>query len=74
MNKQNVTGKIEEKRLLNIKEVCTYIGIGQTQARRYMEEIGATRKFGRRVLFDKVVIDAAISKQWGGVYAPGIIK
>ncbi len=61
MNKQRVTGKIEEKRLLNIKEVCSYIGVGQTQARRYMEEIGATRRFGRRVLFDKNVIDNAIS-------------
>lgn len=63
MNKQNVTGTIEEKRLLNIQEVSTYIGIGQTQARRYMEEIGAVRRFGRRVLFDKVVIDSAISNQ-----------
>lgn len=61
MNKQKVTGKIEEKRLLNIKEVCSYIGVGQTQARRYMEEIGATRRFGRRVLFDKKIIDNAIS-------------
>lgn len=63
MNRQSVTGKIEEKRLLNIKEVCTYIGVGQTQARRYMDEIGAVRRFGRRVLFDKVVIDSAISNQ-----------
>lgn len=61
MNKQIVTGDIAEKRLLNIKEVCTYINVGQTQARRYMEEIGATRRFGRRVLFDKKVIDSAIS-------------
>ena len=61
MNKQKVTGKIDEKRLLNRKEVCSYIGVGQTQARRYMEEIGATRRFGRRVLFDKNVIDNAIS-------------
>ena len=62
MNKQNITGTIEEKRLLNIKEVCTYIGVGQTQARRYMEDIGATRRFGKRVLFDKHIIDDAIAK------------
>ena len=61
MNKQNVTGTVEEKRLLNIKEVCTYIGVGQTQARRYMDDIGAVRRFGRRVLFDKHVIDSAIT-------------
>lgn len=61
MNKQIVTGKIEDKRLLNIREVSTYIGVGQTQARRYMDEIGATRRFGSRVLFDKKVIDEAVS-------------
>ena len=61
MNKQNVTGTVEEKRLLNIKEVCTYIGVGQTQARRYMDDIGAVRRFGRRLLFDKHVIDSAIT-------------
>ena len=33
-----------------------------------MDEIGATRKFGRRVLFDKTVIDAA-----GKVVTPGFI-
>ena len=55
MNKQNVMGKIEDKRLLNIKEVC--IGIGQTQARKTMQEIGAVRRFGRRILYDKIVID-----------------
>lgn len=51
---------IEEKRMLSIKEVCGYIGQGETKARIYMDEIGATRKFGRRVLFDKTVIDAAL--------------
>lgn len=53
---------INEKRMLNIKEVCAYIGQGETNSRIYMDEIGATRKFGRRVLFDKTVIDAALDK------------
>lgn len=57
MRKQNLIGEINEKRLLNIKEVCAYIGMGQTRAREYMDKIGATRKFGGRVLYDKVVID-----------------
>lgn len=61
MNKQIVKGEIAEKRLLNIEEVCIYIGLGQTNARRYMEEIGATRRFGKRVLFDKHVIDKFIN-------------
>ena len=60
MKKQNVTGEIAEKRLLNMTEVCIYTGIGQNNARLYMDKIGATRKFGRRGLFDKRVIDKAL--------------
>lgn len=62
MKKQIMNGSLEEKRLLNIKEVSIYIGRGQVSARQYMDEIGATRKFGRRVLFDKTVIDEALDK------------
>lgn len=65
MKKQNINGELKEKRLLNIKEVCIYTGRGQVTARKYMDEIGATRKFGRRVLFDKTVIDAALDKMAG---------
>ena len=61
MRKQKVTGKIEEKRLLNINEVVAYIGVGRVTARKYMDEIGATKHFGSRVVFDKQVIDKAIS-------------
>ncbi len=35
-----------EKRLLNIKEVCTYLGIGQTKAR---EMIRGHNGFGVRI-------------------------
>lgn len=51
---------IEQKRLLSIDEVATYTGLGKTRARGLMDEIGATVKYGTRVLFDKKVIDAAI--------------
>ncbi len=63
MNKQNVMGAISEKRLLNMKEVCVYTGMGQTKTRQYMDEIGATKQFGCRVLFDKTVIDAALNEK-----------
>lgn len=62
MRKQIVTGDTTEKRLLNLREASSYIGVGQTQTRRYMDEIGATRKFGTRVLFDKIVIDEALNQ------------
>lgn len=60
MRSRNITGTINDKRMLSIKEVCAYIGQGETKTRQYMDEIGATRKFGSRVLFDKVVIDKAL--------------
>ena len=62
MKKQNVMGSISDKRMLNIKEVCIYTGMGQTRARQYMDTIGATKPFGRRVLFDKYVIDSALDE------------
>lgn len=60
MKTRAAMGTTNDKRLLDIKEVCSYIGQGQTRARQYMDEIGATRKFGGRVLFDKNVIDKAL--------------
>lgn len=59
---QDVMGEIKNKRLLNAREICVYTGLGRTQARQFMDQIGATRKFGGRVLFDKTVIDAALDK------------
>lgn len=59
---QDVMGELKDKRLLNVREICIYTGLGRTQARQFMDEIGATRKFGSRVLFDKTVIDAALDK------------
>lgn len=63
MRKRIDNGTLAEKRLLSIGEVCTYIGVGQAQARRYMDEIGAVKKFGRRVLFDKKIIDSALNSK-----------
>ncbi len=53
----------ESKRLLSINEATVYLGIGRSTALSYLEEIGAKRKIGRRTLYDKQVIDNAISKQ-----------
>lgn len=62
MRKRIDNGTIAEKRMLSLAEVCTYIGIGQVQARRYMDEIGATRHFSKRVVFDKTIIDKALDR------------
>ena len=61
MNAQIVKGSISDKRLLNADELCIYTGLGRSTARKYAETIGAVRKFGRRVMFDKSIIDESLS-------------
>ena len=48
------------KRMLSIKEASAYCGLGLNRTREWMDDIGATRHFGSRVLFDVKVIDAAL--------------
>lgn len=45
------------KRMLQEPEMKLYVGLGRSKAREFCEEIGATVKIGRRVLYDKVIID-----------------
>ena len=53
-------GTIEETRLLHADQAQRYTGMGRTAFRKWAYEIGATRKFGGSVRFDKVVIDKAL--------------
>ena len=62
MRQRKEVDQIENKRLLSINDVCLYVGLGKNTARVYMDEIGATRKIGARVLFDKKIIDGALDK------------
>lgn len=48
------------KRLLQEPEMKLYVGLGRNRAREFCESIGATVRIGRRVLYDKTVIDAAL--------------
>lgn len=49
-------------RLMDITQLCTYIGLGKVTAREFAEECGAVLKIGRRCLYDKVIIDQAIDR------------
>ena len=64
MNKRIVVENAD-KRLLSISEAAQYIGQGESRTRSYMEEIGAVRRIGRGVLFDKTVIDRALDQLIG---------
>lgn len=53
---------LTEKRLLSIKDLCAYTGRGRNQATAWGREIGAEVKFGKRVFFDRYVVDRAIDR------------
>ena len=56
-------GSISEKRLITIGEGSTYTGLGRTTFRKWAEQIGALRRFGSRVLFDKTIIDRELDRE-----------
>lgn len=51
----------ESKRLMSITEAIVYLGVGRSSAIKYLDRIGAKRKIGCRALYDKQVIDDALS-------------
>ncbi len=58
----NEPSNVIGKRLLTEREATAYVGQGTTRAREWFKKIGARRNFGRRVLYDKVVIDRALDE------------
>ena len=47
-------------RMFTIEEAAAYSGRGRTAFRAWADQIGATRRFGKSVRYDKRVIDAAL--------------
>lgn len=41
----------------NQREAVAYIGMGMNCGRKFLDQIGATVKIGKRVVFDREVID-----------------
>ena len=62
MKARTVEGAFKDKRLLDAKEACIYTSMGRHGCRAFCEQIGAVRKIGGRVLFDRTVIDAELDK------------
>jgi len=61
MRKRTTVGySLEGKRMLSVSEMETYTGLGRNAARKFAEEAGALRKYGRRVLIDKGALDRAL--------------
>ena len=48
------------KRLLNIRVLMDYTGLGESKAKRWARETGAAKKIGRRTVYDRKIIDKCI--------------
>lgn len=53
---------VAEKRLIDIKELMEYTGIGRNNARAFGKRVGALRTVGSRHLYDRQIIDAALDR------------
>lgn len=48
---------------MSILEACEYVGMGRVKFKSWADVIGAVVKRGRRVMFDKKIIDKAIRSE-----------
>ena len=60
MREQKTTEETVETRLLSIEMLQQYLSIGRNSALEFGKESGAIKRIGRRVLYDKAVIDKYI--------------
>lgn len=60
MNRRERTGVVS--RLIGADELMVYLGLGKTSAVRFAQKAGATRKIGRRTLYDVKVLDKVIDE------------
>ena len=44
-------------RMMTTEQACAYVGMGRTNLREWGNKIGAARKFGKSLRFDKKIID-----------------
>ncbi len=49
--------RLNEKRLLSLKEFCAYSSQGQNTARRFAKKAGIEKRIGHKVLYDRVLFD-----------------
>lgn len=54
-----------ETRMLDVAALCVYLSMGRNRAAEFGEQCGAKRKFGKRTLYDKRVLDKALDKMAG---------
>lgn len=51
-----------EIRMLDVKGLMVYLGLGKNKAVEWAKTMKAERRYGKRILYDKKVIDAELDK------------
>lgn len=59
---KNTNNASNEKRLLNVNELADYLGLGRCTADTLATKINARINIGRRVLYDKNIVDEYLDK------------
>lgn len=59
-----------EKRLLSVKELTTYTGMSPNFSAAWGKKIGASVRIGRRVFYDRLIVDDVISSIAGKYQKP----
>ena len=49
-----------EKRMLTEKEAQIYLNMSRATCRKFGEDCGAVKKIGRKILYDKPILDKAL--------------
>lgn len=60
MNKRTRTNDLAGVRMMDARQLQDYLQLGKNSALIFGKECGAARKIGRRLLFDRVIIDKAL--------------
>lgn len=51
---------LNEKRMLSLDEACAYVSVGMNSIRAIADKADAIRKYGKRILVDRIQLDRAI--------------
>ncbi len=62
MNKRHSTSNLKNTRLMSWDEARDYCGLGRAAVREFGERTGAIKHYGRRVLFDRIIMDEKLSE------------
>ena len=63
MNRRTCNAEIDQSRLLGAPELAAYLSLGKASARQVGAAAGAAIRIGRRVLYDRGLIDRYLDRQ-----------